>query len=54
VRDVDGGGLAVTDIFGFLSLWFASDEAADFDGNQQVQVPDIFSFLGCWFGGCSN
>ena len=52
--DIDGGGLAVTDIFAFLSLWFAGDDQADFDNVDGVQVPDIFAYLSCWFGGCDS
>jgi hypothetical protein len=33
-------------------MWFASDAAADFDGNGTIAVPDIFSFLSAWFVGC--
>lgn len=51
--DIDGGGLAVTDIFAFLGLWFAGDARADFDHDTQVQTPDIFAYLGCWFGACN-
>jgi hypothetical protein len=43
--DIDGGGLSVPDIFAFLSLWFAGDPAAEFDGQQGITVPDIFAFL---------
>jgi hypothetical protein len=52
--DVDGNGLAVSDIFAFLAIWFAGDTAADFDGQNGVGVPDIFAFLACWFGGCGT
>lgn len=51
--DVDGGGLQVTDIFAFLTLWFDGDEAADFNGGG-IGVDDIFDFLGCWFAGCGS
>lgn len=50
--DIDGDGLAVSDIFAYLSLWFAGDERAEFDGVSGIAVPDIFAFLSCWFGGC--
>jgi hypothetical protein len=51
---LDGDGVAtVPDIFAFLSLWFANDPAADFDGSGlPVAVPDIFAFLSAWFAGC--
>jgi hypothetical protein len=52
--DIDGEGLAVTDIFAFLSLWFAGDEAAEFDGVPGISVPDIFAYLSCWFAGCNS
>ncbi len=46
------GNVNVPDIFAFLSLWFASDPLADFDGNGALGVPDIFAFLSAWFAGC--
>jgi len=51
--DFDGNGtVAVTDIFAFLSAWFAQGPGSDFDGNGTVAVPDIFAFLSAWFAGC--
>ncbi len=51
--DFDGNQVSnTTDIFVFLSAWFAQSMAADFDGNGQVAVPDIFAFLSSWFEGC--
>jgi len=41
--------LNVSDIFAFLSLWFAHHPVADFDGQNGIGVPDIFAFLACWF-----
>ncbi len=52
--DIDGGGLSVPDIFAFLSLWFAGDARAEFDGVEGIAVPDIFAFLSCWFTGCGS
>ncbi len=53
IADWDGDGVrAVTDIFAFLSSWFASDPRADIDGAGGVAVPDIFAFLSLWFAGC--
>lgn len=52
--DIDGNGLAVTDIFAYLSLWFAGDESAEFDGVAGIAVPDIFAYLSCWFSGCGT
>ncbi len=46
------GGIAVNDIFSFLSAWFAHDPSADINGGG-IAVNDIFSFLTAWFaGGC--
>ena len=52
--DFDGNGVReVSDIFAFLSAWFANAAAADFDGSGlPVAVPDIFAFLSAWFAGC--
>lgn len=48
----NSGGEDVPDIFGFLSLWFASNPRADFNESGTIDVPDIFSFLSAWFAGC--
>jgi hypothetical protein len=46
------GSLAPSDIFSFLSAYFAGDPAADFN-NDGVRTPqDIFSFLNAYFRGC--
>lgn len=45
----NNGTLNVADIFAFLSLWFAADPRADFDGANGIQVSDIFAYLSCWF-----
>lgn len=51
--DFDGNSLLeVTDIFAFLTAWFAMDPTADFDGDEVLAVPDIFAFLTAWFAGC--
>ncbi len=51
--DFDGqNGVEVPDIFAFLSVWFAQDEAADINGDSSITVPDIFAFLSLWFAGC--
>ena len=44
-------GLNAQDIFDFLSAWFASDPAADFDGGG-LSPSDIFAFIQAWFAGC--
>ncbi|MBY0261625.1 MAG: hypothetical protein K2Q20_04745, partial [Phycisphaerales bacterium] len=50
--DFDQSGVRdVSDIFAFLSAWFANDPRADLDGNGR-NVQDIFSFLSLWFAGC--
>ncbi len=46
------GGVAVPDIFAFLSAWFAGNASANIDGVNGVAVPDIFAFLSLWFAGC--
>lgn len=46
------GGVAVSDIFSFLTAWFASDPRADFNGAGGIGVSDIFDFLNAWFAGC--
>jgi len=48
----ENGAREVTDIFAFLSAWFAEDPSADFDGTPGIGVPDIFAFLSLWFAGC--
>lgn len=45
--DWNGGGIAVQDIFDFLSDWFAG--AGDFNNDGTLNAQDIFDFLGCWF-----
>jgi len=51
--DFDGNGLReVSDIFAFLSAWFANDPRANFDQMGGIAVPDIFAFLSAWFAGC--
>lgn len=53
IADFDGNGAAlVTDIFAFLSQWFAADRVADVDLDGDTDVPDIFAFLSSWFAGC--
>jgi hypothetical protein len=39
-------------LFSYLSDWFAQDPAADYDGNQVINVPDLFAYLEAWFQGC--
>lgn len=41
----------VSDIFAYLTAWFASDSSADINGGG-VAVNDIFAFLSAWFAGC--
>ncbi len=53
--DFDKSGVKdVSDIFGFLSTWFARDRMADITGNGSADpdVSDIFGFLSAWFAGC--
>jgi hypothetical protein len=51
--DFDGNGSAdVTDIFAFLSAWFAGNLDADSNENGSLGVDDIFAFLSVWFAGC--
>jgi len=51
--DFDRSGTRdVSDIFAFLSAWFAGDLRADFDGDGGRSVTDIFAFLSSWFQGC--
>jgi hypothetical protein len=42
----------VSDIFAFLSAWFAQNISADANENGSVAVDDIFAFLSAWFEGC--
>ncbi|MFN7019786.1 MAG: PQQ-dependent sugar dehydrogenase [Phycisphaerales bacterium] len=51
--DINGGGLGVQDIFDFLTLFFADNWRADFNGFNDVTVQDIFDYLACYFSGCS-
>lgn len=48
------GTREITDIFGFLSDWFAGRPPAAIgsEGQTQPVVGDIFAFLAAWFGGC--
>ncbi|MBY0262918.1 MAG: hypothetical protein K2Q20_11275, partial [Phycisphaerales bacterium] len=58
------GARDVSDIFSFLSLWFAGcttpgtpacgglDASADVNADGLRDVSDIFSFLSLWFAGC--
>ena len=51
--DFDASGVRdVSDIFAFLTAWFALDPRADFQNNGDIAVPDIFAFLTAWFAGC--
>ncbi len=42
----------VSDIFSFLTAWFAGHPKADMNANNRTDVQDIFSFLEVWFQGC--
>jgi hypothetical protein len=54
VANFDGiNGVAVQDIFAYLSAWFAGDPRADVNGTAGLSVYDIFAFLQIWFNGCS-
>lgn len=46
------GQLNVSDIFDFLSAWFAQSCRADFNNTGGLGVSDIFDFLNSWFSGC--
>lgn len=51
--DYNGDGvLNVSDIFAFLTAWFASNPLANFNGVSNIDVGDIFAFLTSWFAGC--
>ncbi len=51
--DFDGSGsLSPSDIFAFLSAWFAGSASADFDMSGSLSVQDIFAFINAWFAGC--
>ncbi|MBY0261169.1 MAG: HDOD domain-containing protein, partial [Phycisphaerales bacterium] len=51
--DFDCSGIRdVSDIFSFLSAWFAGDPRSDINGVNGRDVADIFAFLSAWFGGC--
>ncbi len=50
------GGVTVTDIFNFLSDWFAASPFARTGGNGDatpLTVQNIFDFLTNWFNGCA-
>ncbi|MBY0260759.1 MAG: hypothetical protein K2Q20_00345 [Phycisphaerales bacterium] len=42
----------VSDIFSFLSAWFATQGPADVNCSGGIAVDDIFAFLSLWFAGC--
>lgn len=47
--DFDNSGtITVSDIFAFLTTWFAGNPLADLDGNG-IGTSDIFAFLSAWF-----
>lgn len=51
--DYDGDGVAtVSDIFAFLSEWFAGQDRANVNRDGSLNVADIFEFLSVWFAGC--
>jgi len=51
--DFDQSGTRdVSDIFAFLSAWFAAGPGSDFDQSGTRDVSDIFAFLSAWFAGC--
>lgn len=43
------GSRTVSDIFAFLSIWFAAAPGSDFNNSGVRDVSDIFAFLSCWF-----
>lgn len=47
------GGPNVPDIFAYLSLWFAGNLRANFNGDCCINVIDIVDFLTAWFAGCT-
>ena len=46
----NSGTISVTDIFAYLSSWFANAAGTDINGNGTTDVTDIFAFLAMWFG----
>lgn len=51
--DMDNSGtLAPSDIFSFISAWFAGDPRSDFDHSGTADVSDVFAYLAAWFAGC--
>ncbi|MBX3407025.1 MAG: hypothetical protein KF869_09690 [Phycisphaeraceae bacterium] len=46
------GATTVSDIFAFLSDYFAGRIRADVNGVNGLNVSDIFAFLTAWFAGC--
>jgi hypothetical protein len=55
VADFDSNGsVEVSDIFAFISMWFAGSLNADINENGTLAVDDIFAFLSLWFEGCNG
>lgn len=51
--DFNNNGVAdVSDIFAFLSAWFAGNSTADVNNDGLITVADIFAFLSAWHAGC--
>jgi hypothetical protein len=51
--DVNGSGnVNVSDIFAFLSRWFARSPSADYNGIGGINISDVFSFITQWFHPC--
>lgn len=51
--DFDRSGVvAVNDIFGFLSIWFAGESDADFNADGVKTVDDLLAYLNAWFARC--
>ncbi len=48
----NSGTRDVTDIFAFLTAWFANAPGSDFNNSGVRDVTDIFAFLTAWFAGC--
>ena len=48
----DDGEVNTTDVFDFLTAWFAGESIADVNGSGAVNAQDIFDYLNSWYAGC--
>lgn len=46
------GTVDVLDLLAYLNFWFASDSAAERDGNETIDVFDLLVYLDDWFAAC--